>query len=112
MKTNILLSGQSGITVGKEDAFWLLALYSLQLQNYPSEQDWQNAAWDLAVKKGAAECKPQLESLLSAAMGNYRISDVDRLLASAMVAFCKKVENDVMAHGPLLAHARVLGPLV
>ena len=101
---------QSGITVCEEDPFWMLALYSTQLGNYPAEQDWQNAAWDLAVKKDAAECKPQLDSLLANPFGN--VSDVDRLIAAAMTAFCAKVDKNLMAHGPLLAHARVLGPLV
>ena len=110
MKTNILLGGQSGITVGEEDPCWLLALYSIQLGSYRSGQDWQNAAWDLAVKKDAAECKPQLDSLLANPFGN--VSDVDRLIAAAMAAFCVKVDKNLMAHGPLLAHALVLGPLV
>ena len=101
---------QSGITVCEEDPFWMLVLCSTQLGNYPAEQDWQNAAWDLAVKKDAAECKPQLDSLLANPFGN--VSDVDRLIAAAMTAFCTKVDKNLMAHGPLLAHARVLGPLV
>lgn len=91
----------------------MLALFSPQAQSYPVEQDWQNAAWDLAVKKDASECKPQLESLLATSASSMSsISHVDRLIASAMVAFCTKVDKNVMAHGPLLAHARVLGPLL
>ena len=59
---------QSGITVCEENPFWMLALYSTQLGNYPSEQDWQNAAWDLVVKKDAAECKPQFGQLACKSM--------------------------------------------
>ena len=104
--------GQCGITIGEEDPFWLLALCSTQLGSYTSEQGWQNAAWDLAVKKDAAECKPQLNGLLATPFGNCNTSDVDRLIAAAMSAFCVKVEKNLMAQGPLLSHTRVLGPLV
>ena len=103
---------QSGITVSEEDPFWLLALCSITLGSYPPEQDWQNAAWDLAVKKDSAECKPLLANLLSTPFGSSNIADIDRLIAAAMSAFCVKVDKNLMAHGPLLAHARVLGPLV
>ena len=92
--------------------FWIRAFYSPQLHAYPAEQDWKGAAWDLGVKKDASECKPQLESLLATTAGNSSISSGDRLIASAMLAFCAKVDQNVMAHGPLLAHARVLGPLL
>ena len=83
---------QSGITVREEDPFWLLALYSITLGSYPPEQDWQNAAWDLAVKKDSAECKPLLGNLLATPFGNSNISDTDRHIAAATSAFCVKVD--------------------
>jgi hypothetical protein len=62
----------------------------------------------------AEELKPQLDNMCAALSGEdakvQSLTQLDRILVNAMLAFCNKVLAGKMAHGPLLAHARALGP--
>ena len=101
---------------------WMAALWDFASGNYAAGQDWNHkqSMWEVDLVMHAKLCLKGLKDMKNF-KAQQRVSSVQHPRAAAspaeledcmlvcMAAWCDRVSRGIMAHGPLLAHARQCG---
>ena len=89
---------------------WMAAFWDPVAGDYCRGQDWcaeESSMWEVDLMHQAKECFDGLTDM-RAWMQQPVLSPTDELknfMLAFMSAWCKRVRDGIMAHGPLLAHA-------
>ncbi len=99
----------------QEDLMWMACFWDPLHNDYCADQYW-GRRWPLDIKRAAVFCKEGLRNMIaykvkqrSSSSGNMTASCVtecvEDLKLAIMLTWCTRVTEDIMPHGPLLAHA-------
>ena len=105
---------------------WMAALWDHCTGDYAIGQDWnpaEGSMWDDKLMRQARLCLRALQNFESwraqarikdpAPAAQSPVQEWGDFMLAVMMAWCKRVSEGIMPHGPLLAHARQCGhPLV
>ncbi len=88
---------------------WMACFWDPATRDYDAAQNWTNT-WSKDMQQQAKLCKKGLQDLMaykasSVQRSTYVSERLEELKLAMMLAWCSRVSENLMPHGPLLAHA-------